>query len=55
MGATKTLCQTPLFSTKTLAISCIQPTIVFRFEATLCENGGTLDVMVSRRIFLYLL
>jgi hypothetical protein len=29
-----------------LAISGIQPTIVFRLVATLCENGGTPKVMV---------
>jgi hypothetical protein len=47
MGATKALCQTPLFSTKTLAISGIQPTIVFRFGATICKNGGTPNVVVG--------
>jgi hypothetical protein len=41
MGVAKTLCQTSLFFTKTLAISCIQPTIVFRFKATLCEDGSS--------------
>jgi hypothetical protein len=38
-----------LFSTKTLAISGIQPTTVFCLMATLCENGGTLEVMVRSK------
>ncbi len=46
MGAAKGVCQTPLFSIKTLAISSIQPIVMFRLAATLCENGGTSNVMV---------
>ncbi len=46
MGVAKVMCQTPLFSTKTLAISSIQLAFVFRLTTTLCENGGTLEVMV---------
>jgi hypothetical protein len=37
---------TPLFFVETLAISGIQPAIVFHLVATLCENGGTSNVMV---------
>jgi hypothetical protein len=46
MGAAKVMCQAPLFSTKTLAILGIQATTMFRLVATLCENGGALEVMV---------
>jgi hypothetical protein len=46
MGAAKAVCQAPLFFAKTLAISGIQPTTMFCLVATLCENGGTLEVMV---------
>jgi hypothetical protein len=42
----KVVCQAPLFFAKTLAILGIQPTTMFRLAATLCENGGTLEVMV---------
>ncbi len=47
VGAAKAMCQTPLFSAKTLTISSIQATTMFRLAATLCENGGTSKVMVS--------
>jgi hypothetical protein len=46
MGMVKVVCQAPLFYVKTLAISNIQPTAMFHLVATLCENGGTLKVMV---------
>ncbi len=47
--------QAPLFY-ETLAISCVQPIVVFRLVATLCKNGGTLDVMVkSKDIFVLLI
>jgi len=46
MGAAKEMCHAPLFSAKTLAILGIQPTTMFRLTTTLCENGGTLEVMV---------
>ncbi len=46
MGVANAVCQTSLFPTKTLAISSIQATTVFPLAATLCENGGTLKVMV---------
>ncbi len=46
MGAAKVMCQTPLFSAKTLAISSIQLAFMFHLTTTLCENGGTLEVMV---------
>jgi hypothetical protein len=46
MGVAKAVCQTPLFFVETLAISCIQPTTRFCLVVTLCENGGTLKVMV---------
>ncbi len=45
MGVTKTMCQAPLLFVKTLAISGIQPIVVFHLVATLCENGGTSNVM----------
>jgi hypothetical protein len=52
MGATKAVCQAPFVFAETLAISGIQPIIGFFFAATLCENGGTSDVMVrSKDIF----
>ncbi len=52
MGVANAVCQTPLFSTKTLAISSIQATTVFPLATTLCENGGTPKVMVrSEDIF----
>jgi hypothetical protein len=35
-----------LFSTKTLAITSIQPRAMFRLTSTICENGGTSNVMV---------
>jgi hypothetical protein len=35
-----------IFFVKTLAISCIQLIIVFCLVATLCEDEGTLDVVV---------
>ncbi len=35
-----------LFSIETLAITGIQPIAMFHLAATLCENGGTSDVMV---------
>jgi len=46
MGAAKEMFQAPMFSTKTLAISSIQPTTMFHLATTLCENGGALEVMV---------
>ncbi len=46
IGVAKVVCQAPLFFAKTLAILGIQPTTMFRLAATLCENGGTLEVMV---------
>jgi len=46
MGAAKAICQAPLFSVKTLAISNIQPTTMFRLATTLCENDGASEVMV---------
>ncbi len=49
MGAAVAMCQTPLFFAKTLAISSIQPSIVFYLVATLCENGGTPKVMVRSK------
>jgi hypothetical protein len=52
MGVGKGVCQAPLFFAKTLAISGIQKIVVFRLVATLCENGGTSNVMVrSEDIF----
>jgi hypothetical protein len=53
MGVAKAMCQTPLFSAKRLTISCIQPTIMFRLAATLCENGGTPKMTIrSKDIFM---
>jgi hypothetical protein len=46
MEVAKIVCQTPLFFVETLAISGIQPIVVFCLVATLCENGGTPKVMV---------
>jgi hypothetical protein len=46
MGAAKTMCHAPLCSIVTLLILSIQLGVMFRLVATLCENGGTLDVMV---------
>jgi hypothetical protein len=44
-----------MFFTKTLAISDIQLATMFQLVATLCENGGTLNVMVrSKNIFVIL-
>jgi hypothetical protein len=52
MGAIEAMCQTPLFFVLTLAISSIQPLVVFYLATTLCENGGTPKVMVrSKNIF----
>jgi hypothetical protein len=56
MGMTKIVCYAPLFSGETMAISSIQPMVLFCLSATLCENGGTLDVMVrSEDIFIPLI
>ncbi len=49
MGVAKTMCEAPLFSTKTLANLGIQLTTVFHLVATLCENGGTLEIMVRSK------
>jgi hypothetical protein len=49
MGASKAMCQTPLFFANILAISSIQPIVVFHLVATLCENGGTPKVMVRSK------
>jgi hypothetical protein len=46
MGVAKVVCEAPLFSIETLAISSIQLVVVFLLVATLCENGGTPKVMV---------
>jgi hypothetical protein len=47
MGVAKAMCQAPLFSIKTLAISSIQLATMFHLATTLCENGGTLEMMVK--------
>jgi hypothetical protein len=47
MEVAKVVCQAPLFSAKTLAISSIQSIAMFCLVATLYENGGTLKVMVT--------
>ncbi len=47
MEVAKVVCQAPLFSVKTLAISSIQSIAMFCLVATLYENGGTLKVMVT--------
>ncbi len=49
------MCQAPLFSIKTMAISSIQPTIVFHLVTTLGENGVTPKVMVRLEDILCLL
>ncbi len=49
MGATKGMCQATLFFAMTLAISSIQLAIVFHLVATLCENGGTSNVIVKSK------
>ncbi len=49
MGATKAMCWAPLFFAKTLCISSFQPTTMFHLVVTLCENGGTLDVIVRSK------
>jgi hypothetical protein len=50
------MCQAPVFYVKTLAISNIQLVIVFHLVATLCDNGGTSNVMVrSENIFVLLI
>lgn len=50
LGATKMVCQTPLFSIDTLAILKIQPTTVVHLVTTLCESGPrTLDVVVRSK------
>jgi hypothetical protein len=49
IGAAKIVCQTPFFVIETLAISSIQPAVVFHLAITLCENGGTLKVMVRSK------
>ncbi len=41
------MCQAPLFYVETLAILGIQPIAVFHLATTLCENGGTLEMMVK--------
>ncbi len=46
MGSTKAMCQAPLFSTKIMAIWGIQPTTMFCLATTLCESGGTPNVVV---------
>ncbi len=47
MEVAKAVCQAPLFSAKTLAISSIQLVVVFCLVATLYENGGIPKVMVT--------
>jgi hypothetical protein len=46
LGAAKKKCQTPLFCIETMAISCIEPMVVFPLVATLSESGGTPNVVV---------
>jgi hypothetical protein len=46
MKMVKAVCQAPLFPIETLALSGIQLVVMFHLAATLCENGGTLEVMV---------
>jgi hypothetical protein len=46
LGATKSMCEAPFFFAKTMAISSIQPTIVFCLANTLCESGATPNVVV---------
>jgi len=46
MGVAKEVCQSPLFSTKTLAILSIQRITMFHLATTLCENVGAPEVMV---------
>jgi hypothetical protein len=46
IGAAKAVCQAPLFFVETLAISSTQLVVMFRLVASLCENGGTPEVMV---------
>ncbi len=56
IGASKVVHQTPLFFYETLAISCVQPIAMFCLAATLCKNGGKLNVMVrSKDIFIPLI
>jgi hypothetical protein len=40
------MCEAPLFSIEIMVISSIQPMVMFCLINTLCENGGTLDVVV---------
>jgi hypothetical protein len=41
------MCEAPLFSTKTTAILNIQPIVMFHLATTLCECGGTPNVVVK--------
>jgi hypothetical protein len=46
------MCEAPLFLIETMAISGIEPMVVFRIATTLYESGGTPDVVVrSKDIF----
>jgi hypothetical protein len=46
MGAAKVMCQTTQSYAKILAISNIQPPTMLHLTAILCENGGTLEMLV---------
>jgi hypothetical protein len=46
VGVAKMMYSTPLFFIKTLAIISIQLVTMFYLTTTLCESGGTLDVVV---------
>jgi hypothetical protein len=51
MGVAKVVCQAPLSFVETLAILITQPTTIVCLVATLCENGGTPQVMVRSEDF----
>jgi hypothetical protein len=51
LGATKVMCEAPLFFAKTMAILGIQPSIMFRLADTLCESGATPNVVVRLKDF----
>jgi len=46
LGVAKKKCETPLFYIETMAISSIEPMVVFPLVATLSESGGTPNVVV---------
>ncbi len=51
LGVTKIMCEAPLFFIEKMDILYIQPMVMFCLATTLCECGGTLNVVVRLEFF----